>query len=223
MNKSDRKKDMMKILVTGFNPFGKETINPSIEAVKRLPNKIANAELIKLEIPTVMNTSLETIEEVMLKENPDMILSIGQAGGRSDISIERVGININDFSIPDNHGNQPIDELIYEDGATAYFTNLPIKAMVDAIREEGIRASVSNSAGTFVCNHVMYGVRYMVEHQYQGKKSGFIHIPYLPEQVRDKPGQPCMELDLIVKGLCKAIETMVLVETDLKIIGGSIN
>lgn len=213
----------MKILVTGFDPFGNETINPSIEALKRLPHHIAGAEIIKLEIPTVMNSSLAKIEEAIQKENPEMILSIGQAGGRSDISIERVAININDFSIPDNEGNQPIDEPIYKDGDSAYFTNLPIKAMVEGIQAVGIAASISNSAGTFVCNHVMYGVRYMIEHQYHEKKSGFIHIPYVPQQVIDKHGQPCMELDCIVEGLCAAIETMIIVEVDHKIIGGKIN
>lgn len=212
----------MKILVTGFDPFGGETINPAIESVKRLPDTIAGAQIIKLEIPTVVHTSLACINDAIRTHKPDMVLSIGQAGGRSDITVERVGINIDDCRIPDNAGNQPIDVAIYEDGPTAYFSNLPIKAMVQEIRAHGIPASISNSAGTFVCNHVLYGVRYMIEHDFKGMKSGFIHIPFLPSQVVDKANQPSMALDVIVEGLKKAIEAMVTYDTDIQTIGGTI-
>ena len=120
----------MKILVTGFDPFGGEPVNPAIESVKKLPNEIAGAQIIKLEIPTVRKKSIEKIEKAIEEHNPDVILSIGQAGGRFDISIERIGINLDDFRIPDNEGNQTIDEPIYPDGENAYFVNLPVKAMV---------------------------------------------------------------------------------------------
>ena len=170
----------MKILVTGFDPFGGEPINPAIESVKRLPDNIAGAEIIKLEIPTVRKKSLEKIEEAINKHNPDVILSIGQAGGRFDISIERVGINLDDFRIPDNEGNQIIDEPIFPDGENSYFVKLPVKAMVQNVQKNNIPASVSYTAGTFVCNHVLYGVLYLIEKKYNGKKSGFIHIPFLP-------------------------------------------
>lgn len=212
----------MKILVTGFDPFGGEQINPAIESVKRLPDTIANAEIIKLEIPTVIQKSLQTIKEAIKKHNPDMILSIGQAGGRSDITVERVGINVDDCRIKDNEGNQPIDQPVFLDGPDAYISNLPIKAMVEHIRKQGIPASISNSAGTFVCNHVLYGVRYIVEHEFVGKKSGFIHIPYLPSQVVEKPGQASMALDTIVTGLIAAIEAMVVYDVDIKTTGGTI-
>ena len=149
----------MKILVTGFDPFGGEPINPAIESVKLLPDTIEGAEIIKLEIPTVVHKSLQVIHEAIQKHDPDMILSIGQAGGRSDLTVERVGINMDDCRIKDNEGNQPIDEPVFADGDAAYFSNLPIKAMVNEIRKNEIPASVSNSAGTFVCNHVLYGVR----------------------------------------------------------------
>ena len=133
----------MKILVTGFDPFGGEPINPAIESVKRLPDNIAGAEIIKLEIPTVRKKSLEKIEKAINEHNPDVILSIGQAGGRFDISIERVGINLDDFRIPDNEGNQIIDEPVFPDGENSYFVKLPVKAMVQNVQKNNIPASVS--------------------------------------------------------------------------------
>ena len=151
-----------------------------------------------------------------------MVLSIGQAGGRSDITVERIGINIDDYRIADNGHQQPIDEKIFADGPDAYFVNLPIKAMVKSIRSAGIPASISNSAGTFVCNHVTYGVRYLLEKRGKGQKSGFIHIPYLPSQVVDKPNQPSMALDVIVKGIQAAITAMVEQAIDVKESEGTI-
>ncbi len=212
----------MKILVTGFDPFGGEPINPAIESVKLLPKEIEGAEIIALEIPTVVHKSLQVIQDAVKKYEPDMVLSIGQAGGRSDITVERIGINIDDCRIKDNEGNQPIDEPIFKDGPAAYFVNLPIKAIVEEIRKIGIPASVSNTAGTFVCNHVTYGVRHMLELEGKGRKSGFIHIPYLPQQVVEKVGQPSMALDDIVKGLTAAISAMVKYEEDIKSTGGTI-
>ena len=212
----------MKILVTGFDPFGGEPINPAIESVKRLPDNIAGAEIIKLEIPTVRKKSLEKIEEAINEHNPDVILSIGQAGGRFDISIERVGINLDDFRIPDNEGNQTIDEPIFPDGENAYFVKLPVKAMVQNVQKNNIPASVSYTAGTFVCNHVLYGILYLIEKKYTGKKSGFIHIPFLPEQVVDKRNTPSMELNTIVKGLTAAIEAIVKNDEDIKEVGGTV-
>ena len=212
----------MKILVTGFDPFGGEPINPAIESVKRLPDNIAGAEIIKLEIPTVRKKSLEKIEKAINEHNPDVILSIGQAGGRCDISIERVGINLDDFRIPDNEGNQIIDEPIFPDGENSYFVKLPVKAMVQNVQKNNIPASVSYTAGTFVCNHVLYGVMYLIEKKYKGKKSGFIHIPFLPQQVIDKRNMPSMELNTIVKGLTAAIEAIVKNNEDIKEVGGTV-
>ena len=212
----------MKILVTGFDPFGGEPINPAIESVKRLPDNIAGAEIIKLEIPTVRKKSLEKIEKAINEHNPDVILSIGQAGGRFDISIERVGINLDDFRIPDNEGNQIIDEPIFPDGESSYFVKLPVKAMVQNVQKNNIPASVSYTAGTFVCNHVLYGVLYLIEKKYKGKKSGFIHIPFLPQQVVDKRNMPSMELNTIVKGLTAAIEAIVKNNEDIKEVGGTV-
>ena len=212
----------MKILVTGFDPFGGEPINPAIESVKRLPDNIAGAEIIKLEIPTVRKKSLEKIEKAINEHNPDVILSIGQAGGRFDISIERVGINLDDFRIPDNEGNQIIDEPVFPDGENSYFVKLPVKSMVQNVQKNNIPASVSYTAGTFVCNHVLYGVMYLLEKKYKGKKSGFIHIPFLPQQVVDKRNMPSMELNTIVKGLTAAIEAIVKNNEDIKEVGGTV-
>jgi len=216
----------MKILVTGFDPFGGEKINPALETVKLLPNEILKANIIKLEIPTVIGKSVAKIKEIIEKEEPDAVLSIGQAGGRADISVERIGINIDDCRIPDNEGNQIIDEPVVKDGPAAYFVTLPIKAIVEKIRAHKIPASISNTAGTFICNHVCYGVSHIVAIRTNaGKpmKSGFIHIPFLPEQVIGKPSlTPSMSLETIVKGITLAIEAIVENETDIKVSGGKI-
>ncbi|MCF6460708.1 pyroglutamyl-peptidase I [Clostridium sp. Cult3] len=199
----------MKILVTGFEPFGGENINPALEAINRLEDQILGANIIKLELPTVFNKSIERLEKALEEERPDVVLSIGQAGGRNRITIERVAININDARIPDNEGNQPIDEPIFVDGDTAYFSNLPIKRMVKAMKENHIPAEISNTAGTYVCNHVMYGILYNIEKKYPHMKGGFIHIPYLPSQAIAKPAAPSMALEDIVKGLTVGIQAIV--------------
>jgi pyroglutamyl-peptidase len=213
----------MKILVTGFDPFGGDTINPAIESVKRLPDRIGNAEIIKLEIPTVIGKSVAMIKVAMQLHQPDVVLSIGQAGGRPDITVERVGINIDDCRIKDNEGNQPVDMKVAADGPAAYFATLPIKAMVENIRSHDLPASISNSAGTFICNHVLYGVAHLVATEYPTMKSGFIHIPFLPQQVINKPGMPSMTLDAIVQGLVCAIEAIAENKTDIKTTGGTIH
>lgn len=213
---------MKKILVTGFDPFGEEKINPALEVLKLLPNEIAGNKIKVLEIPTVAKKSIDIIEKAIIEFNPDYILSIGQAGGRADITIERIAINIDDFRIKDNDGNQPIDEKIYEDGENAYFSTLPIKAIQLEIQKAGIPASISNTAGTFVCNHVFYGVRYLIEKKYKNIRSGFIHIPYLPTQVINKPETPCMNINDILKGIETAIKTIFDYSIDLKIGSGRI-
>ena len=212
----------MKVLITGFDPFGGESINPALEAVKKLPDTIAGAEVIKLEIPTVFRKSLEKIEENIKKHNPDIVISIGQAGGRFGITPERVAINIDDARIPDNETNQPIDLPIIEDGETAYFTTLPIKSMIEEMKNGGIPCSVSNTAGTFVCNHVMYGILYMASKKYPNIRGGFIHVPYIPSQVLDKPNMPSMSIDDITKGLELCIKAAVTNNDDIKVTGGTI-
>lgn len=217
---------MMKILVTGFDPFGGEKINPALETIKRLPDTILGAQIIKLEIPTVVGKSLAKIKEAVEKENPDVVLSIGQAGGRSEITVERIGINIDDCRIPDNEGNQPIDEPVVKSGPAAYFVTVPIKAIVENIKAHNIPASISNTAGTFICNHVCYGVAHLAaQRTAAGKpmKSGFIHIPFLPEQAIGKPAlTPSMSLETIVSGITHALEAIVKHGSDIKVSGGKI-
>ena len=240
---------MKKLLLTAFTPFDGERINPALEAVKLVKDKIGNLEIVKLEVPTVFGKSIETVREAIEREKPDFVLSIGQAGGRAEITPERVAINLDDARIPDNEGNQPIDEPIFPDGENAYFSTLPVKAMVEAIRKEGLPSSLSNSAGTYVCNHLMYGVLYFIHNEYcshsmqylrdnnaQHKfssllffeeerssvvKAGFIHVPYIPEQVKDKKEMPALPLSDIVRGLEVAIRAVEEHESDLKKTFGS--
>lgn len=212
----------MKVLITGFDPFGGEKINPALEAVKKVKDEIANAQVIKVEIPTVFRKSLEALETAIETHKPDIVICIGQAGGRFDVTPERVAINLDDARIKDNEGNQPIDMPIYEDGEPAYFASLPIKAMVKEINDTGIPASVSNSAGTFVCNHLMYGLLYLIDKKYSNIKGGFIHVPFIPSQVVDKKNTPSMSLEDITKGLEYAIKAAVENSEDIKAIGGKI-
>ncbi|MGF3142133.1 pyroglutamyl-peptidase I [Facklamia sp. P13064] len=213
----------MKILVTGFDPFGGEDVNPAIEAVRMLPDEIAGAEIIKLEIPTVFHKSAEVVREKALEVKPDVILNIGQAGGRAELTPERVAINQDDARIPDNEGNQPIDVSIQKDGEPAYFASLPVKAMVEAIRKAGLPASISNTAGTFVCNHIMYQSLYFAAKEMPNTKAGFMHIPFMTQQVVDKPNVPSMSLKDIAKGIEKAIEAIVEYneKEDIKAVGGA--
>ena len=210
----------MKIIVTGFDPFGGEKINPSIECVKALP-EIEGVELIRLELPTVFKESAKRLNEVINDVKPDAVLSVGQAGGRPGITMERIAINVDDARIPDNISQQPIDEAIQLDGEAAYFTTLPIKRIVKAIREAGIPAEVSNSAGTFVCNHIMYQALFAATKADKPFKAGFMHIPFIPEQTTDKPSLP---LEESTKAVQIAIETIrdYINDEDIKVQEGAI-
>ena len=212
----------MKILVTGFDPFGGEKVNPALEAVKSLPSEIHGAEIHWVEIPTVFYKSAEVLEAEIVRYQPDVVLCIGQAGGRAGLTPERVAINQDDARIPDNQGNQPIDTPIRLDGEAAYFSTLPIKAMVQAIKEVGLPATVSNTAGTFVCNHLMYQALYLADKKFSHMRAGFMHIPYMTEQVINKPNTASMNLADIVKGIEAAIGAIVdYKDKDLKIVGGA--
>ena len=210
----------MKIIVTGFDPFGGEKINPSIECVKALP-EIEGVELIRLELPTVFKESAKRLNEVINDVKPDAVLSVGQAGGRAGITMERIAINVDDARIPDNISQQPIDEEIQVEGEAAYFSTLPIKRIVKAIREAGISAEVSNSAGTFVCNHIMYQALFAAKKADKPFKAGFMHIPFIPEQTTDKPS---LSLEESTKALQIAIETIrdYLNDEDIKVQEGAI-
>lgn len=186
------------ILITGFDPFDGEKINPSWEAVKLLPEKIGSFSLHKCMIPTEFHKGVQTVLEAAEKYRPDVILCIGQAGGRSAVTPERIGINLRDARIKDNAGVQPAEERIAPDGPDGYFATVPVKAMAQAITDAGYPGAVSNTAGTFVCNEVLYTLlhRFAVT----STRVGFIHVPFLPEQ-----GDPSMPLADIVSALSVAI------------------
>ena len=209
----------MEILVTAFEPFGDEKINSALEAVSHLETKIGCHKIDRLILPTVFHDSADMIAKVLKSKNYDVALAIGQAGGRSEITPERVGINIDDARIKDNQGHQPIDQVIRHDGAPAYFSNLPIKRMTMAIQKAGLPSRLSNSAGTFVCNHILYQLGYLADTSYPDLLFGFIHVPYIPEQVTDKPEKPSMSIDTITKGLTSAIKAISR-EEDIKVAMG---
>ena len=213
----------MKVLVTGFDPFGGEPINPAWEAVKAMKDTIAGAEIIKMQIPTVVGKSIEKIHQKMKELQPDLVISVGQAGGRFGVTPERVAINVTDARIPDNEGNQPIDEPIFPDGPAAYFSNLPVKAMVQAIKDAGYPSVLSNSAGTYICNHVMYGILYYIEKEFPNVRGGFIHVPYAPSQVVNKPSTPSMALADITASLEAAVSAAISSKEDIRAVGGEIH
>lgn len=210
---------MKKVLITGFEPFGGESINPSWEVAKILAKQ---PHIDAVQLPCVFDRSLDVLREKIQALQPDVVICIGQAGGRSSIEIERVAINLNDASIPDNQGNQPIDTAIVPHAPAAYFTTLPAKAMVQAVKNAGVPASLSLSAGSYVCNHAMFGLLHFLAENFPQTRGGFIHIPFLPEQGVQHRNAPTMALDTLVKGLNIAVETALHTEHDLQIVGGAI-
>lgn len=198
----------MKILLTAFDPFDGESVNPAMEAVALVPERIEDAEIVRLTVPTVFRKSVEVVISAVGEVHPDAVLCVGQAGGRRELTPERVAINLDDASIPDNEGNQPVDQPIFPDGAPAYFSTLPVKAMAQAIRDAGLPACVSDSAGTFVCNHLMYGLLYTLEKRFPGVRGGFLHVPYTPEQAVSKAGAPYMNVRDIACGIEAAIRAI---------------
>ncbi|MCD5364555.1 pyroglutamyl-peptidase I [Chromobacterium aquaticum] len=208
------------VLLTGFEPFGGESLNPSWEAARRLDGvELAGARVHARQLPCEFGAALAALRWELDALRPTLAVAVGQAGGRAELSLERVAINIDDARIPDNAGRQPIDRPIVAGGPAAYFSTLPIKAQTAALRRAGIPAAVSQSAGTFVCNHVFYGLM----HALAGgpARGGFIHIPYLPEQAAAHPGAPSMSLDTISAGLTLALETALTATTDIAETGGT--
>ena len=199
----------MKILITAFEPFGGESVNPAQEAVALVKDRIANAQIVKCTVPVVFGKAIETVCAAIDREKPDAVLCIGQAGGRFGLTPERVAINVDDARIPDNDGNQPVDRPIAAEGATAYFATLPIKAMVEAIQRAGVPASLSTTAGTYVCNHLMYGVLHHLACFHPTVRGGFMHVPYLHEQVKDKPNIPSLSVSEIAAGIEAALEAII--------------
>ncbi|MDL2232735.1 pyroglutamyl-peptidase I [Ruminococcaceae bacterium OttesenSCG-928-L11] len=213
----------MKLLLTAFEPFGGDARNPAWEAVQLVQAPSPAIEITKLQVPTVFHDSIRTVVDAVAADALDAVLSVGLAGGRSSVAVERVAINVDDARIPDNRGNRPIDEPICADGPPACFSTLPIKAMVAEIRRCGLPAEISNSAGTYVCNHLMYGVLHHAAAQFSGVRAGFIHVPYTPDLVLDKPSHPAsMALPDIVRALEAAICAIAAHQTDCKSAEGSL-
>lgn len=206
----------MKLLLTAFDPFGGECINPAQEAVKLVREQVKDVAVVKCQVPTVFGRSVEIVADAIAKHHPDAVLCIGQAGGRAALTLERVAINLDDAPIADNAGNQPVDTPIFPDGENAYFSTLPVKAIVSAIRQAGIPASISYTAGTFVCNHLMYGVLYTLKKYDPHIRGGFMHVPYIPAQVVGKD-RPSMPLEDIVKGIETTIAVIGETETDIHV------
>jgi len=191
----------MKALVTGFEPFGGEPINPALDALERLPARLGALTIATRVLPAVFGQALDGLEEAVRATAPDIVLCVGLAGGRAALSLERIAINVDDARIPDNKGRQPIDLPVVAGGPAAYFTTLPIKAAVAALRDAGLPASVSNGAGTFVCNHVFYGLLHLAATRRLDLRGGFLHVPYLPSQAARQDGAPSMALADIVRGI----------------------
>lgn len=195
---------MKRILITAFDAFGGETINPSWEAVQRITPP-PQVELIRLQVPTVFGESLEKTIDAIRREKPDVVLCIGQAGGRGAVTPERVALNLMDASIPDNVGTMPVDVPVVQGGENALFATVPVKRIVEAIRKAGIPGQLSNTAGTFVCNQLLYGVLSYCQAKNLPTQAGFIHVPYLPEQAEGKKDCPSLSLEQIVTALEAAL------------------
>ena len=207
----------MKILVTGFEPFGGEDINPSWEAVQRLQAP-EGTELVRLRLPVVFREAGEQLAAALRREKPDLVLCIGQAAGRDAITPERLGVNLMDASIPDNAGFQPQEEPVIPGAPAAYFARLPVKELAQAIRDAGVPAQVSNSAGLFVCNALLYRLLYEIETHYPQMRGGFLHVPCLPEQAQrlgKGKALPSMALPEIVRGLQAALAFCSRLEPDV--------
>ena len=210
----------MKILLTAFEPFGGDTVNPAQETVRLVADSVAGAEIVKIDVPVVFGKAIETVRAAMEREQPDAVLCIGQAGGRIGLTPERVAINCDDGRIPDNEGNQPVDQPVMADGAPAYFATLPVKAMVQAIKAAGVPSSLSNTAGTYVCNHLMYGVLYHIAKSFPNTRGGFMHVPFLHEQVANRPNTASLSKADIVIGIEAALKAIVENDTDQKVAMG---
>ena len=216
------------ILLAGFEPFGGDAINPSWQVAQAWHGRrVGSATVQALLLPCVFGQALQVVHGALASTRPQLVLALGQAGGRCDFSIERIAINVDDARIPDNAGAQPVDVPVVPGAPAAYFATLPIKAMVAALRQAGLPASVSQTAGTFVCNHVFFGLMHALAGAGGAAKGGvrarggFMHLPWLPTQAAAHPGQPCLPLETLVQGVGLALETAWSVHDDLRAAGGA--
>jgi len=198
------------VLVTGFAPFGGESVNPSWQAARQLEGWTCRGHVVGArEIPCSFAASIGALEAAIGELKPIAVLCLGEAGGRADLSLERIAANLDDAEAPDNDGAQPIDQPVVKGAPAAYFTSLPVKAIVARLREAGLPASLSRSAGGFVCNHLFYGACHLRARRFKAMRVGFIHVPYSLEQGARHPGVPTMATEAIVAGLKIAIDTTV--------------
>jgi pyroglutamyl-peptidase len=213
------------VLLTGFEPFDGERINPAWEAVKALDGLevIPGYHIVSRQLPCVFQRSLKVLEQTIQTLQPSLVIAVGQAGGRVDISLERVAINMDDARIADNAGQQPVDTAVVEGGPAAYFSTLPLKAMLLRLRQKGIPASVSQTAGTFVCNHVFYGLMHALRDYSSMVRAGFIHIPYLPQQAARFPGSASMSAAQVTAALREMIITALEVKEDIAVSAGALH
>lgn len=211
------------VLVTGFEPFGGEDVNPSWEICRDLPEAIGATRIHVLRVPCEFRTAIEVVAGEIERLEPAIVLSLGQAGGRAAMSVERIAINVDDARIDDNAGAAPVDEPIAGGGPAAYFATLPVKAMVAAMREADVPAIVSNTAGTFVCNHLMYGVLHFLAASGRGARAGFIHVPWLDAQALSRPSEPSMALATMVRGMEAALAAAIEHAVDVKMAGGALD
>lgn len=209
------------VLLTGFDPFGGDPLNPSWQAVQALHGKrIAGHRVVAAQLPTVFDASRRELARLLRAHRPALVICVGQAGGRAAMSLERIAINVNDARIPDNAAAQPVDTPVVADGPAAYFTSLPVKAMLQALQRAGIAAEVSQTAGTFVCNHVFYGLMHELATRrgFRRTRGGFVHVPWLPGQ-----GQPHMATEELVRGLRVAVAAALTTTTDIRSGAGAIS
>lgn len=209
------------VLLTGFEPFGGEQTNPSWEAVCALDGaRVAGHRVVARCLPVTFDASLKALRAAIRKTRPALVLCVGQAGGRAQLSLERVAINVDDARIADNTGKQPIDTPVVEGGPAAYFATLPIKAIYAAMRDAGIPAEISQTAGTYVCNHVFYGLMHALRRSPR-IRGGFMHIPYSPQQAARHPGAPSLPVDIVTQGLRLALRTALTTTEDRRIAAGA--
>jgi pyroglutamyl-peptidase len=215
-------KTLPRILLTGFDPFDGETVNPSWEAVRALHGRRVGGYLVVArQLPTEFAASLRLLKAAMRELKPAIVLGVGQAGGRPQLSLERVAINLQDARIPDNAGAQPIDEPVIAGAPAAYFSTLPLKSMLAALHDAGLPAGISHSAGTYVCNHIAYAMLHLAAEK-RGVRAGFIHIPYLPEQAAGLRGAASMAQPEVERALMIALHTAATTRVDRKLSGGSL-
>ena len=206
------------VLVTGFEPFDGAEINPSQEVARNLNGTvIAGHTVVGALLPCVFGAAIPELQRLLRGHRPSLVICVGQAGGRAAITPERVAINIDDARIPDNAGAQPVDRPVVRGGPAAYFSTLPVKAIVAALRAAGLPSEVSSTAGTFVCNHVFYGLMHVLRTQ-KGVRGGFIHLPFLREQAQE--GQASLTLEDMVFGVALAVDTALRRKKDLRLVGG---